>query len=113
MRSIALATVLAGSLASPAFSVSSPDTASRASSPASNASSATASVAHRSGGRQINANQVAWEGGRVIATLPAVPEGRALGPGEKVAALGVANCPLGWSCLYEHRDFNGVRVQFR
>lgn len=60
------------------------------------------------GGKAIGTNEIAYENGAVIVTLP-LKEGAALGP---AGAAGVPNCDLGSVCLYEHDNFNGVRVSY-
>nr|WP_269329155.1 peptidase inhibitor family I36 protein [Kineosporia babensis] len=45
-------------------------------------------------------------------TLPRPGEERALADGEKRSAAGEANCSDGYSCLYEHANWDGRRLQF-
>ncbi|WP_326557334.1 peptidase inhibitor family I36 protein [Micromonospora sp. NBC_01796] len=64
------------------------------------------------GGTQISTNEIAWRGGRVVLTIPQPGSRAALAPGEKIAPLGTANCARGWTCLYEHSNFDGRRLTF-
>ncbi|WP_117213169.1 peptidase inhibitor family I36 protein [Allorhizocola rhizosphaerae] len=52
------------------------------------------------GGKQISPNQIAWEGGRVVLTLPSV------------GVHGSPSCPAGRSCLYEHANWEGAMLSF-
>jgi hypothetical protein len=50
--------------------------------------------------RKISSNQVSWHGGDVVMTFPGLPRL-------------TSTCSSGWSCVYEHSDFGGRRLQFR
>jgi hypothetical protein len=69
-------------------------------------------LAKSPGGKQISANQVAWNDGKVVLTIPLAGERSARAAGEPVTTLGTANCPYTWTCLYEHANFDGRRLQF-
>ena len=60
------------------------------------------------GGTQTAVNEIRWADGAVM-TWPVPGAKRALSPGEQAQALGVANCSIGWTCLYEHHNFDGRR----
>ncbi len=62
------------------------------------------------GGRQIGVNQVAWRGGKAVMTFPLPGEKRARTVNEPVGTLGTPNCSYAWTCLYEHRNFEGRRL---
>lgn len=64
------------------------------------------------GGRQISANQIAWENGTVVLTFPRPGERAARGADEPVTAKGTANCPYTWTCLYEKESWEGRRLMF-
>lgn len=64
------------------------------------------------GGQQISENQVAWQDETVILTIPRVAGQAAHGADEPVTTLGTPNCPYTWTCLYEHANYNGRRLQF-
>jgi Peptidase inhibitor family I36 len=67
------------------------------------------------GGVLINENQIAWDDGKVVLTIP---NGRQPQPEEEQQNLlgSVYGCPSGWFCFYEHINFNtgtsGRRLQF-
>ena len=50
--------------------------------------------------RKLGSHQVSWHGGDVVLTFPGLPRL-------------TSTCSAGWSCLYEHSDFQGRRLQFR
>ncbi len=60
-------------------------------------------------GVQINANQIAWDNGKVVLNIPdeAHPENQ-----EAQARATVHGCPRGWFCFYQHENFGGRRLQF-
>ncbi|UJW30101.1 peptidase inhibitor family I36 protein [Saccharothrix sp. AJ9571] len=64
------------------------------------------------GGVQISPNQVAWQNGKVVLTIPLSGEKFARAAAEPVSALGTKNCPYTWVCLYDGKDFEGRRLQF-
>ena len=74
------------------------------------------------GGTQIGPNEVAYDGGKVIVTLPSTdgakgPSAVARNQSTAARAGDVEGCPAGnpdnrWYCLYEHKDFKGRRVQW-
>ncbi|QFU90108.1 peptidase inhibitor family I36 protein [Amycolatopsis sp. YIM 10] len=64
------------------------------------------------GGVQISANQVAWQNGKVVLTIPLPGEKFARGAAEPVSALGTRNCEYTWVCLYDGKDYEGRRLQF-
>jgi hypothetical protein len=57
-------------------------------------------LAASSGGTQISSNQIAWDGGHVVLTLPGI------------GVQGSPNCPVGRSCLYEHANWEGAMLSF-
>jgi hypothetical protein len=61
--------------------------------------------------RQLNRNQVELAEG-VVVTLPLPGENAARGPNEDITPPGIANCPWEEVCFYEHRDFEGARLEF-
>lgn len=69
-------------------------------------------LANSTDGVQINENEIAWDGGTMVLTIPEEGEDVALGPDEIEYGNGYRNCPRGWTCLYEDKDFKGVRVRF-
>jgi len=71
-----------------------------------------AALAASPGGTQINENQISWEDGAVILTIPLPGERYALGPGEEVGASGTHDCDYTFTCLYEHEQFEGRRLDF-
>ncbi|MEU6247984.1 peptidase inhibitor family I36 protein [Glycomyces sp. NPDC047010] len=69
-------------------------------------------LANSTDGVQINENEIAWDGGTMVLTIPEEGEDTAIGPNEIEYGNGYRNCPRGWTCLYEDRNFEGVRVRF-
>ncbi|MCX4545561.1 peptidase inhibitor family I36 protein [Streptomyces sp. NBC_01565] len=67
-------------------------------------------LARTPGGKQIGLNQVSWRGGKAIMTFPLPGEGKARAVNESAVALGSPNCGYGWTCLYEHSNFDGRRL---
>ncbi|MEH1163968.1 peptidase inhibitor family I36 protein [Micromonospora sp. CPCC 205539] len=63
------------------------------------------------GGKQISVNQIAWEDG-VTMTFPLPGAKVALAPGQEMVPLGTPNCRRGWSCLWEHNNFEGRYVDY-
>jgi hypothetical protein len=63
-------------------------------------------------GVQISENEIAWDDGTMILTIPMEGEDGARGSDEEMSAYGSPDCPLYWTCLYEDRDFGGARVAF-
>lgn len=61
-------------------------------------------------GQQIGINQISWDAGRTILTLPLPGETKARGVNEAVAALGTANCSYLYACLWSDTNFNGTRL---
>lgn len=51
---------------------------------------------------RVSSNQVSWHDGDVVLTFP----------GRLLPRL-TSTCYSGWSCLYEHSDFGGRKLQFR
>ncbi|MBV1935005.1 peptidase inhibitor family I36 protein [Streptomyces sp. BV286] len=85
------------------------------------------------GGKQISANEISWNGGEVILTLPLPGEEKTPLPSEASLALNGVDaaemdevtaaaadwegCPAGandnrWYCFYQLPDFEGQRVQW-
>ncbi|MGW0232865.1 peptidase inhibitor family I36 protein [Streptomyces sp. NPDC002996] len=62
------------------------------------------------GGKQIGVNQVSWRDGNAVMTWPLPGEKKARAVDEPIGALGSPNCSYAWTCLYEHRDFDGRRL---
>jgi len=62
------------------------------------------------GGKQISVNQVAYDNGAMILTLPLPGETKARAIGEPVTALGVADCAFTHACLWSDTNFNGSRL---
>ncbi|GAA1681195.1 hypothetical protein GCM10009830_30410 [Glycomyces endophyticus] len=69
-------------------------------------------LANSPDGVQISENEIAWDDGTMVLTIPMEGEDVALGPDEVEYGNGYRNCPRGWTCLYEHEHFEGVRVRF-
>jgi hypothetical protein len=66
---------------------------------------------HKSvGGRQISVNQIAFDGGTVVVTLPLPGEQQARAVNEAVVPFGTANCAFQHVCLWTGTHFNGVKV---
>ena len=66
------------------------------------------------GGVHINTDQIAWNDGTVVLTIPSEPPSLAdngIGP-----TGSVQGCPVGWYCFYQNINFNagaaGRRLQF-
>ncbi|WP_177221538.1 peptidase inhibitor family I36 protein [Lentzea xinjiangensis] len=64
------------------------------------------------GGVQISPNQIAWQDGRVVLTIPLAGEKPARAAEGSVAPLGTRNCTKYWTCLYEHKDYEGRKLSF-
>ncbi|MFJ6798223.1 hypothetical protein [Streptomyces sp. NPDC091268] len=62
------------------------------------------------GGKRIGLNQAAWRGGKAVMTWPLPGEAKARAVDEPSVALGSPNCAYGWTCLYEHANFDGRRL---
>lgn len=62
------------------------------------------------GGKQISINQVSYEDGQMILTLPLPGETKARGLDEPVTPLGTANCAGLSACLWSDTNFNGQRI---
>ncbi|GIG69230.1 peptidase inhibitor family I36 protein [Phytomonospora endophytica] len=69
-------------------------------------------LAQHPDGKQINDNEIAWENGAVVLTIPAAGQPTAYGPGEKAVPMGTPNCSYYWTCLYEHANYDGRRLRF-
>lgn len=69
-------------------------------------------LAKSPGGTQISGNQVAWNDGKVVLTIPLPGEANARTASDPASTQGTANCPYTWTCLYEHANFDGRRLQF-
>lgn len=67
----------------------------------------TAFLAAHPDARRAGTHQVSWDGGAVVMTFP----DRSSGARDLRAAS--TGCAAGWSCLYEHSDYGGRRLQFR
>lgn len=65
------------------------------------------------GGKRISINQIAFEGGEVILTLPLPGERQARAVDEPVVPLGTANCSYEYACLYDGTWFDGARLSLR
>lgn len=61
-------------------------------------------------GEQIAVNQIAWNDGKMVMTLPLPGEKQARAVGESVGVLGTANCSYLWTCIYEHSNYDGRRL---
>lgn len=62
------------------------------------------------GGTQIGVNQIAYDNGQLILTLPLPGEKKARAVGEPMAPDGVANCGFTHACLWSDTNFNGSRL---
>jgi len=66
-------------------------------------------------GMQIGINQISYDNGRTILTLPLPGETKARAVHEPVAQLGAAtdchNNDRGWACLWSDTNFNGARLE--
>ncbi|MEV0648934.1 hypothetical protein AB0I28_27145 [Phytomonospora sp. NPDC050363] len=70
-------------------------------------------LAQHPDGKQINTNQIAWENGTVILTIPMDGQRAAYGPGEQgVRKDGRPDCPYYWTCVYKDENYNDRRLQF-
>ncbi|PPK63160.1 hypothetical protein V5P93_004096 [Actinokineospora auranticolor] len=61
-------------------------------------------------GKQIGVNQIAFDEGRTILTLPLPGERGARAASEPVSALGTANCAYAYACIWSDTNFNGTRL---
>ncbi|MET8152518.1 hypothetical protein ACIBSW_20475 [Actinoplanes sp. NPDC049668] len=61
-------------------------------------------------GTQVGVNEISWDGGSTILTLPLPGETKARAASEAVAALGTANCAFEYACLWSETNFNGSRL---
>ncbi|MEU4219631.1 peptidase inhibitor family I36 protein [Actinoplanes sp. NPDC026623] len=61
-------------------------------------------------GTQVGINEISWDGGRTILTLPLPGETKARAVGEPVAALAAANCAFAYACLWSDTNFTGSRL---
>jgi hypothetical protein len=61
-------------------------------------------------GRQTGINQVSYDNGRIVLTLPLPGETRARAISEPVTPMGVANCAFAHACLWSETNFNGARL---
>jgi len=68
------------------------------------------------GGVQINKDQIAWNNGTVVLTIPSEPQPAAQDSKGPIALATVHGCPSGWFCFYQDINFNantaGRRLQF-
>lgn len=62
------------------------------------------------GGKQIGINEIAYEDGAMILTLPLPGEAKARSVNEPVTPLGTANCSYEYACLWSDTNFNGSRL---
>ncbi|MFD9334160.1 peptidase inhibitor family I36 protein [Streptomyces sp. NPDC060028] len=67
-------------------------------------------LAQTPGGKRIGLNQAAWRDGKAVMTWPLPGETKARAVNEPSAALGSPNCSYGWTCLYEHANYDGRRL---
>ncbi|MGH1562359.1 hypothetical protein [Mumia sp. DW29H23] len=58
-------------------------------------------------------NQLSWEGGNVVLTLPLPGERKARARGEARVATKAAACAYGYACLYEKAAYRGGRLSFK
>jgi|ERR1041385_5490455 hypothetical protein len=63
------------------------------------------------GGQQIGINQVSYDNGRMVVTLPLPGETRARAINEPVVPLGTANCAFEDACLWSDTNFNGTKIE--
>jgi hypothetical protein len=56
------------------------------------------------GGVQINEDQIAWNDGKVVLTIPSSTD---------VSADAISDCPPGWFCLWQDAQFMSRKVQFQ
>jgi hypothetical protein len=69
----------------------------------------------KTGGRQTGIDEISWDNGAVVMTFPMPAGVESLAARTMTAAATRYNygCPYGgtdrWFCLYENRDFNGLR----
>lgn len=68
-------------------------------------------LSQRAGGVQINENQIAWDDGTVVLTIPDEQQ-PSLGEEEALLAGTVHRCPSGWYCFYEHATWEGRILRF-
>ena len=72
-----------------------------------------AQLARTPGAQQTGVNEITSVDGQSVMTLPLPGEKKARGVDEAVGALGTANCAKYYTCLYEHKDFNGRRLAWK
>lgn len=61
-------------------------------------------------GTQMGLNEIMFDDGRVVLTLPLPGERKARAMDEPVSAQGVANCASLFACLWSDTNFNGTRL---
>jgi hypothetical protein len=71
----------------------------------------TAHLKDYGGGKQISINQVAYDNGRMILTLPLPGEAKARAIDQPMTALGTADCAGRNACLWSDTNFNGTQIQ--
>lgn len=68
-------------------------------------------------GVQISQDQIAWNNGKIILTVPSEPQSSIQGANDLSPLASVDGCPSGWYCFYQDINFNagtsGRRLQFQ
>ncbi|MEV0676452.1 peptidase inhibitor family I36 protein [Actinosynnema sp. NPDC050436] len=67
-------------------------------------------LADYGGGRQVGLNQVEYQGGGMVLTLPLPGEASGRAVDEPVHAQGAPDCPSGSSCVWEDTGYEGARL---
>lgn len=62
------------------------------------------------GGAQTGINEITYDNGLLILTIPLPGERKARAVNESATPLGVANCPYEFACLWSDTNFNGDRL---
>jgi hypothetical protein len=69
------------------------------------------------GGVQINEDQIAWNDGNVVLSIPSSPPPQSQDESSSVDAdisiNAASDCPAGWFCLWQDINFTNRRLQFR
>lgn len=72
-----------------------------------------AAMATAPGGKRVGVNQVAWEGGDVVLTVPLPGEKQARATDESIGTQNEPNCAYTYVCLYDDAFFRGDRLAFQ
>lgn len=69
------------------------------------------------GGVQINEDQIAWNDGTVVLTIPfsaqSQPQDATAVDNSGITVDAASDCPAGWFCLWQDANFMNRRVQFQ